>query len=93
MDRHISSFNDSATVNLQDSLIVIFSVAVDTTRVQIKEVDSDALGSDYINANYIRVSRFTHNACMSILMSSFFWVTGTVINILHVLYHSECCPH
>lgn len=55
MDRHISSFNDSATVNLQDSLIVIFSVAVDTTRVQIKEVDSDALGSDYINANYIRV--------------------------------------
>uniref|UniRef100_H2SW25 protein-tyrosine-phosphatase n=1 Tax=Takifugu rubripes TaxID=31033 RepID=H2SW25_TAKRU len=30
----------------------------DTTRVEIMETDSDLPGSDYINANYIRVSRF-----------------------------------
>uniref|UniRef100_A0A669F0D0 protein-tyrosine-phosphatase n=1 Tax=Oreochromis niloticus TaxID=8128 RepID=A0A669F0D0_ORENI len=28
----------------------------DTTRVEIREMDPDVLGSDYINANYIRVS-------------------------------------
>lgn len=31
--------------------------AVDTTRVEILEADPDVAGSDYINANYIRVSR------------------------------------
>uniref|UniRef100_H3CZX7 Tyrosine-protein phosphatase non-receptor type n=1 Tax=Tetraodon nigroviridis TaxID=99883 RepID=H3CZX7_TETNG len=31
----------------------------DTTRVEIKETDSDLAGSDYINANYIRVSLFS----------------------------------
>lgn len=31
-------------------------VAVDTTRVTIREADPDVPGSDYINANYIRVS-------------------------------------
>lgn len=31
---------------------------VDTTRVEIMETDSDLPGSDYINANYIRVSLF-----------------------------------
>lgn len=31
---------------------------VDTTRVEIMETDSDLPGSDYINANYIRVSWF-----------------------------------
>lgn len=29
--------------------------AVDTTRVEILEADPDVAGSDYINANYIRV--------------------------------------
>uniref|UniRef100_A0A672JB01 protein-tyrosine-phosphatase n=1 Tax=Salarias fasciatus TaxID=181472 RepID=A0A672JB01_SALFA len=29
----------------------------DTTRVEIRDADPDVLGSDYINANYIRVSR------------------------------------
>ena len=36
---------------------VVFSV--DTTRVEIREADPDVLGSDYINANYIRVSLFS----------------------------------
>ncbi len=52
---------------LVPALIIIFSVAVDTTRVQIKEADPDVPGSDYINANYIRViPLFAHNTCMSI---------------------------
>lgn len=33
-----------------------FVFSVDTTRVEIKEADPDVPGSDYINANYIRVS-------------------------------------
>ena len=33
--------------------------SVDTTRVEIREADPDVLGSDYINANYIRVSLFS----------------------------------
>lgn len=31
-------------------------LAVDTTRVEILEADPEVAGSDYINANYIRVS-------------------------------------
>lgn len=34
-------------------------VSVDTTRVEIMEIDPDLPGSDYINANYIRVSLFS----------------------------------
>lgn len=52
---------------LVPALIIIFSVAVDTTRVQIKEADPDVPGSDYINANYIRViPLFAPNTYMSI---------------------------
>lgn len=36
---------------------LVFSV--DTTRVEILETDPDIPGSDYINANYIRVSLFS----------------------------------
>lgn len=36
----------------QSSLYVV----VDTTRVTIREADPDVPGSDYINANYIKVS-------------------------------------
>lgn len=37
-------------------LIISLCITVDTTRVEIKEADRDVPGSDYINANYIRVS-------------------------------------
>lgn len=33
--------------------------SVDTTRVEIREADPDVPGSDYMNANYIRVSLFS----------------------------------
>lgn len=36
-----------------------FVFSVDTTRVEIREMDPDVPGSDYINANYIRVSVFS----------------------------------
>lgn len=36
-----------------------FVLSVDTTRVEIREADPDVSGSDYINANYIRVSLFS----------------------------------
>lgn len=42
------------------TLIAAWTVfPVDTTRVEIMETDSDLPGSDYINANYIRVSLFS----------------------------------
>lgn len=42
------------------TLIAAWTVfPVDTTRVEIIETDSDLPGSDYINANYIRVSLFS----------------------------------
>uniref|UniRef100_A0A8C2BJP8 Tyrosine-protein phosphatase non-receptor type n=1 Tax=Cyprinus carpio TaxID=7962 RepID=A0A8C2BJP8_CYPCA len=57
MDRYVSLFSDRAagiSRALVPALIITFSVAVDTTRVQIKEADPDVPCSDYINANYIR---------------------------------------
>lgn len=37
--------------------------SVDTTRVEIRETDPDVPGSDYINANYIRVSLLSVKQC------------------------------
>lgn len=37
--------------------MLFLCVVVDTTRVTIREADPDVSGSDYINANYIRVSQ------------------------------------
>lgn len=40
-------------------MMLNFVFSVDTTRVEISEMDPDVPGSDYINANYIRVSVFS----------------------------------
>lgn len=67
--------------------------SVDTTRVEIREADPDVLGSDYINANYIRVSPFsitqdhltvgyekivTHNTQITVTVSSPLSLRGSV---------------
>lgn len=49
-----------------------FAPAVDTTRVEILEADPDVPGSDYINANYIRVSVLQRRARWTPLASSAF---------------------
>ena len=69
-------------------------VSVDTTRVEIMEIDPDLPGSDYINANYIRVSLFSdtqgHLSIFKPFQKKWFVAHSMAVKDLLVNYSCVC---
>uniref|UniRef100_A0A669BPC3 protein-tyrosine-phosphatase n=1 Tax=Oreochromis niloticus TaxID=8128 RepID=A0A669BPC3_ORENI len=60
----------------------------DTTRVEIREMDPDVLGSDYINANYIRVNgRFVEEGKVFIATQG--CLQNTVVDFWKMVYQEN----
>uniref|UniRef100_A0A8C4I5K3 protein-tyrosine-phosphatase n=1 Tax=Dicentrarchus labrax TaxID=13489 RepID=A0A8C4I5K3_DICLA len=58
----------------------------DTTRVEIREADPDVPGSDYINANYIRVSLFS---IIQVFIATQGCLQNTVIDFWKMVYQEN----